>query len=400
MSERAPSPGLLPQSGVGRGVLLAVFWTIVGVIFALPNLRSGNAATMLAASLTQWWAWGLVAPLVVAADRRLPFSDRQLARRLAAHLALSLVFTVIYVYLMAALRATAQLGPWQAVFTTTVITNALGGMYLWGWLVYWVILGGWLALNYYERFVTSELRSERLERRFSEARLNNLRLQLDPHFLFNALNTVSSQVERDPKLARRMIEHLGDLLRLSLDSKDRQEVALVEELAFLDHYLAIQRIRFGDHLRIATDVAPDVRHAAVPSLILQPLVENAVRHGLASRASGGTVTIDARAAGDRLEIRVQDDGVGLPAGWQLESGAGVGLSVTRDRIAELHPNGSSRFAVVPRIGGGTSVEISLPLRVVGEVLTASAIPGMAGAAAASAEAAGASPGAPTSKVSA
>ena len=158
-------------------------------------------------------------------------------------------------------------------------------MYLWGWLVYWVILGAWLALNYYERFVTSELRRERLERRFSEARLNNLRLQLDPHFLFNALNTVSSQVERDPRLARRMIEHLGDLLRLSLDSKDRQEVTLTEELAFLDHYLAIQRIRFGDHLRIETDVAPEVRHASVPSLILQPLVENAVRHGLASRAS-------------------------------------------------------------------------------------------------------------------
>ena len=242
-------------------------------------------------------------------------------------------------------------------------------MYLWGWMIYWVILGGWLALNYYERFVTSELRRERLERNFSEARLNNLRLQLDPHFLFNALNTVSSQVERDPRLARRMIEHLGDLLRLSLDAKDRQEVTLAEELGFLDHYLAIQRIRFGDHLRIETDVAPDVQRASVPSLILQPLVENAVRHGLASRASGGTVTVTARAAGDRLDIRVQDDGVGLPRGWRLETGAGVGLSVTRDRIAELHPNGSSRFTVTSRASGGTNVDISLPLRLVGEART-------------------------------
>ena len=193
-------------------------------------------------------------------------------------------------------------------------------MYLWGWLVYWVILGGWLALNYYERFVTSELRRERLERRFSEARLNNLRLQLDPHFLFNALNTVSSQVDRDPRLARRMIEHLGDLLRLSLDSKDRQEVTLAEELAFLDHYLAIQRIRFGDHLRIETDVAPEVRHASVPSLILQPLVENAVRHGLASRAGGrhgdghgaGRPAIGSRSA-------CRTTASGLPHGWQLET---------------------------------------------------------------------------------
>ena len=177
---------------------------------------------------------------------------------------------------------------------------------------------------------------------------------------------MSSQLERDPKLARRMIEHLGDLLRLSLDSKDRQEVALVEELAFLEHYIAIQRIRFGASLRIETDVAPEVRHASVPSLILQPLVENAVRHGLASRAGGGTVKVSAAAADGRLEIRVQDDGVGLPFGWKLESGAGVGLSVTRERIAELHPNGSSRFTVTSRFSGGTNVDISLPLRLVGE----------------------------------
>ena len=367
MTERADPVGLLPRSGLGRTALLAVFWTVIGVIFALPNIGSnGSALIALGFSLTQWWAWGLIAPLVVAADRRLPFSDRQLARRLGAHVVLSLAFTVLYVYVGAALRATVHLIPWAAVFTTQLITNALSGMYLWGWLIYWVILGGWLALNYYERFVTSDLRRERLERRFSEARLNNLRLQLDPHFLFNALNTVSAQVDRDPRLARRMIEHLGDLLRLSLDSKDRQEVTLTEELAFLDHYLAIQRIRFGDNLRIETDVAPDVRLASVPSLILQPLVENAVRHGLASRASGGTVTVTARPSGDRLEICVEDDGVGLPHGWELETGAGVGLSVTRERIAELHPNGSSRFTVTSRFSGGTNVDISLPLRLVGE----------------------------------
>jgi signal transduction histidine kinase len=371
MSDRAMGrstahAGFLPASGARRALLFAVVWTIVGLIYALPTLSGGHVLLPLAYSLTQWWAWGLVAALVVAVDRRLPISDRQLARRLVAHLPLSLLFTGLYYYVAAALRAISRLAPWTPVFSLGLLRDALGGMILWGWLVYWVILGAWLAFQYYERFLSSELRRERLERNFSEARLNALRLQLDPHFLFNALNTVSSQVERDPKLARRMIEHLGDLLRLSLDSKDRQEVALIEELAFLEHYLAIQRIRFGDNLRIETDVAPDVRHASVPSLILQPLVENAVRHGLGGRAAGGTVIVTARPAGDRLEIHVQDDGVGLPAGWQLDAHAGVGLSVTKERIAELHPNGSSRFAVLPRASGGTDVEISLPLRLVGE----------------------------------
>jgi two-component system, LytTR family, sensor kinase len=229
-----------------------------------------------------------------------------------------------------------------------------------------VILGGVQAYQYYTRYVNSELRLERLEHSFSEARLNALRMQLDPHFLFNALNTISSNVERDPKLTRRMIEHLGDLLRMSLESKDRQEVPLAEELAFLEHYLEIQKIRFGDQLRVVIDVAPEVKYAAVPSMFIQPLVENAIRHGISRRASGGTIVVRAKPLADRLEIRVIDDGVGLPLGWKIEEAEGLGLSITRQRIAGLHPNGASRFVVRNRKEGGTEVDVSLPLRLVGD----------------------------------
>jgi LytS/YehU family sensor histidine kinase len=205
-----------------------------------------------------------------------------------------------------------------------------------------------------------------MERNFSQARLNALRMQLDPHFLFNALNTVSSQVERNPRLARTMIEHLGDLLRLSLDARDRQEILLAEELAFLDHYVAIQKIRFAENLRIEIQAASDVKYALVPCLIVQPLVENAIRHGISRRASGGTVTVVAQHRLGQLEIRVADDGVGLPSGWMLETSSGMGLSVTRERILGLYPDGNSSFSVGPRTGGGTEVEISLPLRFSGE----------------------------------
>jgi two-component system, LytTR family, sensor kinase len=235
-------------------------------------------------------------------------------------------------------------------------------MFLWNWLNYWLILGAWQAYRYYDHYLSSELRLERLERNFSQARLNALRMQLEPHFLFNALNTISSQVERNPKLARGMIEHLGDLLRLSLESKDRQEIPLAEEMAFLEHYLAIQKIRFGDNLRVETRIAPEVKYASVPSLFVQPLVENAIRHGISRRASGGTVIVSAHQAGNRLDIRVLDDGVGLPAGWTLENSGGVGLSVTRQRVAGLYPDGETSFAVHRRASGGTEVEISLPLR--------------------------------------
>lgn len=238
------------------------------------------------------------------------------------------------------------------------------GWPLWSWLVCCLIVGAILAWRYHERYIASELHVEKLQHSLAQSRLNSLRMQLDPHFLFNALNTISSQVERDPRLTRCMIDHLGDLLRTSLESKDKPEVSLAEELWSLEHYLAIQRIRFGSKLRFRTQIAPEVQFAQVPSFIIQPLVENAIRHGISCRAAGGTVTVKADAVHGRLEILVLDDGVGLPAGWSIATSAGHGLSITSERIAGLHPNGNSRFTVHGRVEGGTAVEISLPLRVI------------------------------------
>ena len=345
----------------GRVALAALGWTALGLVFALPSIAAGgNWWPRLLSSFAQWWSWGLVAPLIVWVDRRLPLSDRQLPRRILLHLILSVPVTAVYVYLLAALTALVGVGTWRAAYEPQTLVNALRGMFLWSWLVYWLILGAWQAHQYYERYLSSELRMERLERRFTEARLNALRMQLDPHFLFNALNTISSQVERDPRMARTMIERLGDLLRRSLELRDKEEIPLAEELAFLDHYLAIQRIRFGNRLKIDIDVDPAVRYTPVPCLFLQPLVENAIRHGISPRASGGTVVVSARGIDRQLQIRVVDDGVGLPAGWSLESSAGIGLSLTRDRILGLCP-GVGQLVVCPRAEGGTEASVTLPL---------------------------------------
>ena len=347
-------------------IAAALLWSILGLLFALPVFSSPNWRQPLLGSLTQWWAWGLITPLIFWTDARLPFKEKQLGMRILAHFLASVVLTILYVYVFAAMRAAVGLSPWGAMGGTRFLSMAFHGGILWSWLVYWAILGARQTFLYYEHYLASELRLERLERSFSQARLNALRMQLDPHFLFNALNTISSQVERDPRLARSMLEHLGDLLRLSLEARDRQEIPLAEELAFLDHYIAIQKIRFGGSLRIETRIAPEVKYALVPCLIVQPLVENAIRHGISRRASGGVVTVTAERDAECLDIRVADNGVGLPPEWTLENSTGLGLSVTRQRIAGLHPNGNSRFAITRRSGGGTEVEISLPLRFTGE----------------------------------
>jgi len=345
-----------------RWLAAILLWSALGVLFALPSLSAGNWRRMLLGSLAQWWAWGLVTPLILWIDARLPFKENQFARRILAHLPASVVLTLVYFYVVIAMGTLFGLGVSRMLASAHFLpTAALPGL-LWSWLVYWVIFGVHQTFRYRQHYLASELRLERMERSFSEARLNALRMQLDPHFLFNALNTISSQVERDPRLARAMIEHLGDLLRLSLDARDRQEIPLAEELAFLDHYVAIQKIRFPENLRIEIQVAPEVRYALVPSLIIQPLVENAIRHGVSRRASGGAVTVTAERGSNQVEIRVVDDGVGLPPGWSLDTSPGMGLSVTRERIIGLHPDGSSRFSVQPHDGGGTEVRISLPLR--------------------------------------
>jgi len=206
------------------------------------------------------------------------------------------------------------------------------------------------------------LRLERLERNFSEARLNALRMQLEPHFLFNALNAISSEIQDDPVCARNMIEHLGSLLRLSLDRNERQLVPLFEELSFLEHYLAIQRIRFGDRLRFEQVIDEDVRHVLVPSMLIQPLVENSTRHGLAQRATGGLVRIVAKRIDEQnIQITVEDDGAGLPVNWNPGSSFGLGLSITEQRLTALYPGKGRVFEIRRRKGGGTEVELRLPI---------------------------------------
>jgi len=361
--------GWLMRHVWGRVLAAALLWSVLGLLFALPGYAGPQWRMMLLSSLAQWWSWGLISPLIFAVDERLPVKERQLGLRVLAQLVPSLVITLLYLYVFMAMRALMGVGSWSALSGTKLLVSALSGGMLWSWLVYWLILGARQTLRYYEHYMASELRLERMERNFSEARLNALRMQLDPHFLFNALNTISAQVEREPRLARTMIEHLGDLLRLSLEARERQELPLHEEMAFLEHYLSIQKIRFGAGLRVETRIEPEVKYALVPCLVVQPLVENAIRHGISRRASGGEVMVTAQRLDDRVVIRVMDDGVGLPAGWTLEESiekaGGLGLSVTRERITGLHPNGEGRFTVRRRKSGGTEAEIVLPFRLAG-----------------------------------
>jgi LytS/YehU family sensor histidine kinase len=200
------------------------------------------------------------------------------------------------------------------------------------------------------------LRRTQLETQLAQAQLQALRMQLQPHFLFNTLNAISALALSNPSQARLMIARLSDFLRLTLEERHAPQVPLSRELQFLECYLGIQQVRFQDRLTTLLDVAADTVNAAVPNLILQPLVENALRHGLLAKAGGGTVRISARRHGDDLRLRVDDDGLGLPRGGPLE---GIGLGNTRARLCMLFGT-SARLDLMHRPEGGTRVEVRFP----------------------------------------
>lgn len=234
-------------------------------------------------------------------------------------------------------------------------------------LLYWLLVGVGHGLEYYRFYREREAHSAYLAARLAQAELEMLKTQLHPHFLFNTLHAISALMHRDVKAADRMIARLSELLRVALDYTGTQEVSLQEELAFLEPYVEIERVRLGDRLTVEYDIQPQTLDARVPHMILQPLVENAIRHGIAPRAQPGVIRIVARGRRDMLDLEVADDGAGMPPG--RSANGGVGLANTRARLEQMYGN---RFTFEPRnaAGGGFRVALTIPFQTDGPAFEA------------------------------
>ncbi|MEW6758102.1 MAG: histidine kinase [Acidobacteriota bacterium] len=363
-------------AGKRRGLFaLGVFaaLTLTGVFFA-AELYIGLMGSdldqpfsyYLIWTLSTAWSWLAVFPILLACARRLPFTAERWGRSLAGHLACFVVAIPLQITLDILLTTTGY-----ALVRGThplAILKISGQMYasgLAGAPVPFTLLMGLIhGIGYYRKYRERELDASRLGNALALARLRQLRSQVNPHFLFNTLNAVGALSRRDPEATNRMITLLCALLRRSLDSEARQMVPLGEEVAFAMDYLEIERVRFPDRLKTVFDVPSDLLEVEVPSLILQPLVENAVRHGIAPRSAPGLVTVSARATGSSLDLVVEDDGAGFqPARGNSD---GLGLRLTRERL-ELLYRGAARFDVSGRTGGGTRATVTLPLAAGGPV---------------------------------
>lgn len=355
----------IPKQWWAKAALALALWTAIGLLFSTQVYLLWPESTWAGAlriAMPQWYIWGLLSPFIFAADRRL-LGRLPPWRRILAHVPLGILAALAAVAMDYAARQVLQTEwapPSAARFFLQNVSSAV--------TIYAIIVGASVATGYAAEARRREqeaaelaLHSAQLETHLTEARLRVLQSQLNPHFLFNAFNTISAFTETDPKTARRMMARLGKLLRSSLDHAGRQEVTLAEELAFLEDYLTIERLRFEDRLTVEVQVEDSVRDALVPSFVLQPLVENAIRHGTGALLRSGHVRVSARRADGQLRLEVEDDGAGLPEGWHLADHAGVGLSNIARRLQELYGSGHT-FAVGGRADGGVRVHIALPFR--------------------------------------
>jgi two-component system, LytTR family, sensor kinase len=301
--------------------------------------------------IADWYACGLFLPLFVYVTRRWPLDRRHLIARLPLHLVLILGSSAGKIVLFRPIKA--LLGrpdgfPASEAVARGIINEAIA---------FAAVAAALHAIEFYRRYRERETLTAQLQARLSDAQLRALRAQLNPHFLFNTLNAVTTLLHRDPDRADAMLTRLGELLRFTLRSDPAHEIPLQEEIAVLERYLSIMRMRFSDRVTVHCDVDPRAATSLVPSFILQPIVENAFEHGMAKLKRPGEVHIEARASDKLLVLTVRDDGPGP----QAAEHSGVGLTNTRRRLAELYgSSGSLRMMAPP--GGGTIVEVRLPLR--------------------------------------
>lgn len=353
-----------PHPIARAGFLIAGGWLLLGLISSgqsaiMNRLESGSPldlATALLGTVPAWLVYALVTPAVIAVVERFPFVPGHRGRALLAHGALAIVTTLVH--------TGAVLGESRLAYPAS-----MSGRTMWGWVAFYLanrgllelitygaIAGAVIAVDTQRRLRAKELAAAALESQLARAQLQALQGQLQPHFLFNTLNAIDVLVREDPVAARRVVSLLADLLRRSLDITQRQLVPLHEELEFLGRYLEIERTRFPDRLAVTMDVPEPLGPTLVPSFVLQPLVENAVRHGIAPRPEGGRVVIRGRVEGATLTLDVWNDGAPLAAGRR----DGIGLTATRERLARLY--GPAASVVLAAAEGGVRARVCLPAR--------------------------------------
>lgn len=360
-----------------RWELLLAIWLVPAIIAGAQSLlgmvleRETVRWVWVWIQLPIWYSWALLTPLVLWLGRRFPIERRDAARAIAVHATAALVLTVahsaLFTWVQLAIQQRVEpnvpLGaPLPAIFVRSTLARVIVDLFTYG-----AIVAVGAAIEYRRRVRERELRGAQLESQLAGARLAALKAQLQPHFLFNTLHAIGVLVREDPSAATRMVALLGDLLRMTL-ARTEQEVRLERELELVRLYMDIERTRFQDRLAVDFDIAPDTLRALVPDMLLQPIAENAVRHGISASPDAGRITVRAARDGATLRLVVADDGPGIGHATSEAAGHGVGIAATRARLSLLYGEAQS-LEIRDGAEGGCEVTITLPYRADGAPAT-------------------------------
>jgi sensor histidine kinase YesM len=373
----------MPLKRVRTILILAGVWTLIGLTFAslsffgtlaISDFRSINLVGIFVWNLTAFYLWALLTPLIALLARRYRLDRQHWLRSLCfVHLPASILFPALHLCLYLTLywltggMLTREFPTLLSFFSYQLFANLPLKV-----SIYWLILIAINALDYYQSFRVAEVKASELRAQLAQAQLRALKMQLHPHFLFNTLNSISALLHRDAEAADQMVARLGDFLRLTLENSGDQEVTLEQEMAFLRCYLEIEIVRH-DRLSVETDIEPETLAALVPNLILQPLVENAIRHGISLQPAPGRLAIRAARRHGRLRLQVEDNGPGLslvseagaPATDDLLArtlAGGVGLANTRARLEHLY-GAEGRLELARANPRGMIVTLEIPFQV-------------------------------------
>lgn len=363
------APSVADRSPVTKWLIVFGVWTLFGLFFAsqfaLQNQLSENPIPfwrILSWQLASGYAWFIASPLILWLSKRYPFEAGKWQATVPIHIVASIVVSLGILAIDA--YVLPKLG-YLARFNLTSLWENFKILFFVNFhfsiAIYWGVVAIHQAILYYRKYRERELKTSQLEARLAQSRLQVLKMQLHPHFLFNTLNAISELVHRDPDIADRMLTDLSDLLRMSFENLEVQEIPLKQELEFLRKYLEIEQTRFHDRLEVKMDIDEDTLDASVPNMILQPLVENAIKHGISPKAEGGRINIEAWRKNGSLHLSVSDDGVGVNSGGVQAFTEGVGLSNTRRRLKHLYGKGH-RLELKPEEADGLSVRLDIPYK--------------------------------------
>jgi signal transduction histidine kinase len=345
---------------VGLGTLFGLVSAAQVHLYGHAVGREVDVSRLIPIYLARWYIWVALTPVIFAAARRWQLGGDTARGTRALNATMLVVASVLFALLHSVLSALMDLALGAARAPVPLaVTEHVSAFFVTGLVVCAAIIAVYHAIDYYRRYRSRELRASHLGAQLAQTKLQLLRTQLHPHFLFNTLNAVSSLMHEDLEAADAMLAALGDLLRAALHGNGAEEVSLRQEVELTRCYLDIMKLRFGGELAASVDIAPDSLDALVPNMILQPLVENAVLHGIAQRSAGGSVEVHAERMDGSLVITVLDDGPGVPDGWEERSNAGVGLGNTRSRLRRLYGN-RQRVDIANRAEGGLRLTLTIP----------------------------------------